>query len=119
MGSAGTTAGRIARFLAMATVGASVAGITPAAAQTRWETMPRMALEGQFAGPLRDTIIQRLRDPLDGAVCYVYLPITAPHTMPVDNGFVQYGPNTIGSISCIPGAPPAEGPPAPMESPAE
>lgn len=63
--------------------------------------MPRMELQGQYAGPLRDTIIQRLRDPVDGTICYVYLPITAPHTPPKESGYVQYGPNMIGSISCL------------------
>jgi hypothetical protein len=59
-----------------------------------------MQLERQFAGPLQDTVIQRWRDPVDGTICYVYLPITAPHTPPTPQGFVQYGANTIGSISC-------------------
>jgi hypothetical protein len=76
---------------------------TGSAQQATWQDMPRMELEGQFAGPLRDTIIQRLRDPNDGTVCYIYLPITAPHTVPTEGGFVQYGPNIIGSISCVPG----------------
>ncbi len=66
-----------------------------------WSQLPRMQLERQFAGPLRDTIIQRWRDPADGMICYVYLPITAPHTPPDQSGFVQYGANIIGSISCV------------------
>ena len=70
-----------------------------------WAQMPRMQLEQQFAGPLQDTIIQRWRDPADGTVCYIYLPITAPHSPPVPSGYVQYGANAIGSISCT--APPA------------
>lgn len=70
-------------------------------APNTWEKMPRMQLERQFAGPLQDTIIQRWRDPGDGTVCYVYLPITAQHTPPTTSGFVQYGPNQIGSISCF------------------
>jgi hypothetical protein len=69
-----------------------------------WSRLPRMQLERQFAGPLQDTVIQRWRDPVDGTVCYVYLPITAPHTSPTPQGFVQYGANTIGSISCLPPA---------------
>jgi hypothetical protein len=69
--------------------------------------MPRMGLERQFAGPLQDTIIQRWRDPGDGTICYVYLPITAQHSPPVEGGYVQYGPNTIGTISCLPGPSPA------------
>jgi hypothetical protein len=72
-----------------------------------------MQLERQFAGPLQDTIIQRWRDPADGTVCYIYLPITAQHSPPTQSGYVQYGANTIGSISCVgsPGAPARAAPP--------
>lgn len=82
---------------------------------TAWTTLPRMQLERQFAGPLQDTIVQRWRDPVDGTVCYIYLPITAPHSPPTPSGYVQYGSNTIGSISCMAGAPApaAATPPAP------
>jgi hypothetical protein len=107
----------------------------PAAAQqqqpTEWAKLPRMQLERQFAGPLQDTIIQRLRDPVDGTICYIYLPITAVHSAPTASGYVQYGANTIGSISCVaaaarprPPAPkgnaapvPPPGPPAPLSAP--
>lgn len=75
-----------------------------------WNQLPRMVLERQFAGPLQDTIVQRWRDPVDGTVCYIYLPITAPHSPPTQSGYVQYGANTIGSISC---APPLQPPPRP------
>jgi len=68
-----------------------------------WAQLPRMELERQFAGPLQDTIIQRWRDPVDGTICYVYLPITAQHSTPGQSGFVQYGSNVIGSISCVGG----------------
>jgi hypothetical protein len=78
-----------------------------------WAKLPRMQLEHQFAGPLQDTIVQRWRDPTDGTLCYLYLPITAAHSSPTVSGFVQYGANTIGSISCI--APSAA---APKRSPA-
>jgi hypothetical protein len=67
-----------------------------------WNKLPRMQLERQFAGPLQDTIIQRWRDPVDGVLCYIYLPITAAHTPPTPSGFVQYGANSIGTISCLP-----------------
>lgn len=66
-----------------------------------WRDLPRMQLEATFGGPLRDTIIQRLHDPQRGILCYIYMPITAPHTPPAQSGFVQYGPNDIGSISCV------------------
>jgi hypothetical protein len=73
----------------------------PTAQQNGWSKLPRMELERQFAGPLQDTIIQRWRDPVDGTICYIYLPITAQHSPPTQSGYVQYGANTIGSISCI------------------
>jgi len=60
-----------------------------------------MLLEKIYRGPLRDTIIQRWRDPIDGSVCYLYIPISAPLLPPATGGYVQYGPNQIGSISCI------------------
>jgi hypothetical protein len=72
-----------------------------------WSKLPRMQLERQFAGPLQDTVIQRLRDPVDGTVCYLYLPISAPHSPVTATGFVQYGPNVIGSINCMPSTPAA------------
>jgi len=59
-------------------------------------------LEGQFPGPLQDTIIQRWRDPVDGTVCYIYLPIAVAHEAG-PQGFVQYGSANIGTISCLPG----------------
>ena len=94
--------------------------------ESQWEKLPRMTLETVFAGPLRDTIIQRWRDPIDGMLCYLYMPITAQHSTPMPSGFVQYGANTIGSISCVLGAPPLAGaqakqaprPPAPKGAPA-
>jgi hypothetical protein len=64
-----------------------------------------MVLERTYAGPLQDTVIERWRDPIDGTVCFLYLPITAQHSAPLANGYVGYGPNTIGSISCTAGAP--------------
>jgi hypothetical protein len=73
----------------------------PAAAPTVWEQMPRMLLQQQYAGPLKDTLIQRWRDPETNLICYVYLPITAAHSPPTATSYVQYGPNVIGSISCV------------------
>jgi hypothetical protein len=69
-----------------------------------WAKLPKMVLERQYAGPLQDTVIQRLRDPADGTVCYLYLPISVAHTPPTATGFVQYGPNGVGSINCLPAA---------------
>ena len=59
-----------------------------------------MLLERVYRGPLKDTVIERLRDPLDGTVCYVYTPISVPNAPP-SGGYLQYGGNTIGGISCI------------------
>ena len=78
-----------------------------------WSNLPRMQLERQFAGPLQDTVIQRLRDPVDGTICYLYLPISAPHSPTTATGFVQYGANTIGTINCVPGAVGGHAAPAP------
>ncbi len=64
--------------------------------------LQHMELEAQYAGPLRDTVIQRWRDPADGTICYVYLPVIVQHSPPTPMGPVQYGANGIGSISCVP-----------------
>ncbi len=101
-------------WLSRTIVIAAIAGPLPAAAQqpqqqpppqpSEWAKLPRMQLERQFAGPLQDTVVQRWRDPVDGMICYIYLPISAAHSAPTPSGYVQYGANTIGSISCL--APP-------------
>jgi hypothetical protein len=61
----------------------------------------RMHLEAQYAGPLQDTTIQRWRDPVDGTICYIYLPIAVAHA-PGPAGYVQYGAANIGSMTCFP-----------------
>ena len=72
--------------------------------------LPRMQVIAQYGGPLQDSLIQRLRDPVDGTTCYLYLPIAVHHTPPgADTGYVEYGANTIGSISCFPVAAPHVG----------
>lgn len=70
-----------------------------------WGKLPKMQLERQFSGPLQDTVVQRLRDPVDGTICYLYLPISVAHSPTTATGFVQYGSNGVGSISCTPGSP--------------
>jgi hypothetical protein len=70
------------------------------AQQIEWAKLPKMQLERQFAGPLQDTIIQQWRDPVDGTVCYIYLPITAAHSPPMQSGYVQYEADTIGTVNC-------------------
>jgi hypothetical protein len=59
-----------------------------------------MQLEAQYPGPLQDTVIERWRDPVDGTVCYIYLPIAVAH-QPGPPGLMQYGSAAIGSISCL------------------
>jgi len=93
----------------------SLSAVPATAQQSDWAKLPRMQLERQFAGPLQDTVIQRWRDPVDGTICYIYLPITAQHTPPTTSGYVQYGSNVIGSISCA--APPASTPAAAQAPP--
>ena len=61
---------------------------------------PLMKLEAQFAGPFQDTLIQRWRDPIDGRVCYLYIPVRVKHEPAPEGGVVDYGANNIGSISC-------------------
>src|SRR5271170_3287486 len=65
---------------------------------------PRLQLQGQFAGPIQGTVIQRWRDPIDGTICYIYIPMVVQHS-PAPAGYVQYGSNSIGSITCLPKAP--------------
>jgi hypothetical protein len=79
--------------------------------------LPRMQLQAQYAGPLQDTVVQRLRDPVDGTVCYAYLPIAVHHTAASrETGFVDYGANNIGSIACYQPAPAVRAP-APRPAP--
>lgn len=68
--------------------------------QTGWSALPRMQVEAVFAAPLKDTVIQRMRDPIDGTICYVYSPIEVQHSPTTPSGFVGYGNMSIGSISC-------------------
>ena len=88
-----------------------------------------MLLERVYRGPLKDTVIERFRDPIDGSVCYVYTPISVPNAQS-SGGYAQYGANSIGNISCIkpaeivqlydtarPGAAPAPAPQAPAKRP--
>jgi hypothetical protein len=76
-------------------------GVAQGAAPVR-PNFPHMQLQAQFAGPMQDTIIQRLRDPSNGTICYLYVPIIVQHAA-TPTGFVQYGANAIGTISCVPG----------------
>ena len=64
-----------------------------------------MQLEAEYAGPMKDTAIQRWRDPSSDVVCYLYIPFTAQHSPPTATGYVQYGANSIGNMSCLPSRP--------------
>jgi hypothetical protein len=63
-------------------------------------------LEGQFRGPFQDTLIQRWSDKSNGVVCYLYIPVIVPGSPSGLNSGAQpspkvYGPNQLGSISCV------------------
>ena len=76
---------------------------TPASAQTPAPAIPTMKLEARFQGPFPDTMIQRWRDPQTGVLCYLFLPIRVEQ-IPIPSGGIAYGPNTLGSLSCVSGA---------------
>lgn len=67
-----------------------------------------LVLDAQFAGPFKDTIIQRWIDVSASTICYLYIPVTVPalpdkpSSANNDQQIRVYGPNGIGSISCIP-----------------
>lgn len=66
---------------------------------TSRESAPTMPLEGASRDPLRDTVVQRWRDPRDGRACFADNPIPAP---PLPGGRqVQCGPSTIRSVRCM------------------
>jgi hypothetical protein len=71
----------------------------PAEAAPRWDGLPPMVLERVFRGPLRDTVVQRWRDPVDNSVCFIYLPMRA--AIAGQGEQLVYGANTIGSLSCF------------------
>ena len=61
-----------------------------------------LKLEKNFPGPFRDTIIQRWVDQKNGVVCYLYIPVVAePSKVATEKTLRVYGPNYIGSISCL------------------
>lgn len=81
-----------------ATRGANETADAPAASQP--PPVGRWTLEAQFEGPLKDTVVQRWRDPKTGVLCYIYLPVIVQHSNPLQNGMVHYAGNDIGTISC-------------------
>ena len=68
-------------------------------------TKPRRSANGSSTsssrGPLKDTVIQRWRDPNTGVLCNIYLPVVVQHLPPLENGMVHYGANGTGTISCV------------------
>jgi len=101
--SGGACAGLLAAWFLTGSAAAQQAQ-PPAAQQQqgpRWDSLPLMKLEAFYRGPLMDTVIQRWRDPVDGSICYLYMPISAEHAQTPNSPYVQYGANQIGSISCF------------------
>lgn len=88
-----------------------------ASAGPAWESLPSMQVEAYYRAPLADTMIQRLRDPIDGSVCFLYVPIEAQHGRRGSSGYVSYGSNTIGSLSCFPNPDYARRPPSAVAAP--
>lgn len=102
-------------FLAAAGTGGTAWGQAPAPAaapppggdarpaaeapSSQWQELRPFVVERVFRGPLRDTLVQRLRDPVDGSTCFIYLPMSA--AVAAQGQFLVYGPNAIGSISCF------------------
>lgn len=79
----------------------AAAGEQPAAPSVpKWTDFPPMLVERVYRGPLRDTVVQRWRDPIDGTVCFIYVPISTPIAAEAGQ-FVQYGSHNIGSVSCV------------------
>ena len=72
-----------------------------AAADPSPTTVRHWELQAQFEGPLKDTVVQRWRDPATGVLCYIYLPVIVQHSAPLQNGMVHYGASDTGSISCV------------------
>jgi hypothetical protein len=76
------------RYLSWSIVAAGLLSLSAAAQEqqsTDWANLPSMELERQFGGALQDTVVQRWRDPVDGTICYIYLPITAVHSAPTNS----------------------------------
>lgn len=72
----------------------------------------RMGLQAQYAGPLEGTVIQRWQDPVDGTICYIYLPMVVHHEA-APSGYMDYGSNSVGALSCLrPPIPQVANPPA-------
>ncbi len=65
----------------------------------------QFVLDGQYSGPFKDTVVQRWVDRITGNVCYLYIPVVVPG-VPNSGGAPGqprvYGPNGIGTISCVP-----------------
>ena len=91
------------RWITSATVILTTLFAATASAQqsSQWDKLPRMQLERQFAGPLQHTVVQLWSDPVGGMECYIYLPVAVQHSPPAQSGYVQYGADTIGTVTCM------------------
>jgi hypothetical protein len=87
------------------------------AAGPAWSSLPSMQIEAYYRAPLVDTMIQRLRDPIDGSVCFLYVPIEAQHSRRGASGYVSYGSNNIGALSCFPNPDSLRRPPVAVAAP--
>ena len=63
----------------------------------------QLVVEATFPGPAGGTVIQRVRDLRTGVTCYLYLPAYLPPAVDDGSGAMTHGPNSLGSISCVPG----------------
>ena len=72
-----------------------------AAADSSPTAIRHWEMQAQFEGPLKDTVVQRWRDPATGVLCYIYLPVIVQHSAPLQNGMVHYGSSDTGTISCV------------------
>ena len=69
------------------------------------KSIDQFVLDGQYAGPFKDTVVQRWVDRITGNVCYLYIPVVVPGLPNSGTTPGQprvYGPNGIGTISCVP-----------------
>lgn len=102
LAAAGISAGGTMLYLGRTVPDAPIQAADAPAVSPRAVNLPHMQLQAQYGGPLMHTLLQRWRDPIDGTVCYIYLPIEVHHSKPTSTGYVEYDSGSIGSVSCLP-----------------
>ena len=96
------------RFLILTPFLSAILGVAFAQEQkpvAEIKNIDQFFLDGQYSGPFKDTVVQRWVDRLTGNICYFYIPVVVPGVPNSGNAPGQprvYGPNAIGSISCVP-----------------